>query len=181
MSTELELKLAEFRAKKLKTISETNPNKSLNVFNIFGSIRQRINNKDLNQNMDQNKSQTIELLSNTSNSETEEVEEPEFPVDEDIDDERGLFDCDRFQLLMITIKLLIYVLLQTIAILVGFGAVFFSIALLFFICTNLRNRSKRRGELSAYSVFNPNCKPIHGTVSAKDLETQLTFGALHHI
>ena len=181
MSDELEKKLAEFRAKRFNPKSETNSNNSLNISNIFGSIRQRFaKSEESKETMNDNVSQTIELLSNPSNSDSEEPEETEFPVD-DFDEDKSLFDCDKRQALTIAIKVLIYILCQTIAFLLEFGAVFFAIAVLFFICTNLRNRSKRKGELSAYSVFNPNCKPIHGTVSAKDLENQLTFGALHHI
>ena len=119
---------------------------------------------------------------------SEEEEQVQLQVDhvdhvdvDDVDDDKPLFDWDRRQTIIFVIKILIYILGQTIAFLLEFGAVFFSIAILVFICTNLRNRSKRKGELSAYSVFNPNCEPIHGTVSAKDLENQLTFGALHHI
>jgi hypothetical protein len=34
--------------------------------------------------------------------------------------------------------------------------------------------------ISAYSVFNKGCKPIHGAVSAEELEGQLKFGVIHH-
>ncbi|KAI2806125.1 SAYSvFN domain-containing protein 1 [Blomia tropicalis] len=45
---------------------------------------------------------------------------------------------------------------------VFFGAVFFAMSLLIFICTNLRKKAP--GELSAYSVFNPFCQHIPSTV-----------------
>lgn len=78
------------------------------------------------------------------------------------------------------LKLSIYVIGQIIAIITQFGAVFFTIAMLVLICTNLNDRRRRRGEMSAYSVFNPKCKPIHGTVTAEKLAGELTFGALHY-
>ena len=63
---------------------------------------------------------------------------------------------------------------------IEWGAVFFSLSLLLFICTNLRSRRNRKpNELSAYSVFNPNCQPIAGTVSAERLQNELAFGAIH--
>jgi hypothetical protein len=77
------------------------------------------------------------------------------------------------------VKLLLYVVGQVLAIVAQFGAVFFSVSLLFFICTNLRNRKRKKGELSAYSVFNPRCEPIHGTVDAERLQNELSFGAIN--
>lgn len=54
----------------------------------------------------------------------------------------------------------------------GFGAVFFAICLLVFICCNLRRKAP--GEWSAYSVFNPNCANIP-SVSA-DNEPRILLG-----
>lgn len=178
MSDALEQRLAQFRATKSRTNASTTNTKPLNASNILDSIRRRFSSEERN-NMKENDCK-IGLLCDENEGDVDDDHEDELPVD-DIDEDRPLFDWDRRQTVIFGIKVVIYVLGQTIAFLLQFGAVFFSIALLIFICTNLRNRSKRKGELSAYSVFNPNCKPIHGTVSAKDLENQLTFGALHHI
>jgi len=183
MSDNFESKLSEFRSKKVKSRSKSR--EPLNVLNIWHSIRRRIQSPpqvDINsQTMSDRSDQRLELLANEYNTESDdESHEADLVIDEEEVDEK-LFDCNKYDIFVITLKALIYMLCQTIAFLLQFGAVFFSLALLVFICTNLRNRSKRKGELSAYSVFNPNCEPIHGTVSAKDLENQLTFGALHHI
>jgi len=59
---------------------------------------------------------------------------------------------------------------------VGFGAVFFAISALIAIYFNTSNSEKKRNALSAYSVFNPQCTPIHGSVDSKQLERELLFG-----
>ncbi|KAJ6218145.1 hypothetical protein RDWZM_009302 [Blomia tropicalis] len=66
------------------------------------------------------------------------------------------------QLIWFTILLLIYIGGQVWAYKNSFGAVFFAMSLLIFICTNLRKKAP--GELSAYSVFNPFCQHIPSTV-----------------
>jgi len=75
----------------------------------------------------------------------------------------------------IVLKFLLWVGLMTIFVKLQFGAVFFIISVFYLICTNLRSRPKQEGEPSAYSVFNPNCEPIDGTIKAEDLEKQLLF------
>ncbi|XP_026333293.1 SAYSvFN domain-containing protein 1 [Hyposmocoma kahamanoa] len=59
---------------------------------------------------------------------------------------------------------------------VGFGAVFFVISALVFICINTRTKRKKPGEISAYSVFNEDCKSIDGTLNAEELQRQMMFG-----
>lgn len=51
-------------------------------------------------------------------------------------------------------------------ILSGFGLIWF----------NTRTGPKRRGEISAYSVFNPNCAPIDGTLDARQFEREIRGG-----
>jgi len=185
MSDNFESKLSEFRSKKLK--SKSSSNGPLNVFTIWHSIRRRSERKApddvTSDQMSDNREQRVELLSNESRSESQEslqsLPQSESTIDEE-ELEANLFDCKPYDLLLLSLKVLIYITCQTIAYLVQFGAVFFAISVLVFICTNLSTKSKTKGQLSAYSVFNPNCQPIHGTVSAKDLENQLTFGAIHH-
>lgn len=59
---------------------------------------------------------------------------------------------------------------------IGFGAVFFVISALVFICINTRTKRKKPGEISAYSVFNEDCKSIDGTLNAEELQRQMMFG-----
>ncbi|XP_015374058.1 PREDICTED: uncharacterized protein LOC107168998 [Diuraphis noxia] len=59
---------------------------------------------------------------------------------------------------------------------VGFGAVFFVISALIAMYFNTSNSKKKQNVLSAYSVFNPQCTPIQGSVDPKQLERELLFG-----
>lgn len=58
---------------------------------------------------------------------------------------------------------------------IEFGAVFFTISLLIFIYWNTKKSRRRKGEASAYSVFNKDCKSIDGTLKAEHLEKQLLY------
>lgn len=95
----------------------------------------------------------------------------EFEDDEDIDDDSFrslvrlyLSHLSWARLFWIFLKLAFYLTGQMWAYKNGFGAAFFAVALLVFICTNLRNKAP--GELSAYSVFNPFCRSIPSTAGS---------------
>ncbi|KAL6256435.1 hypothetical protein P5V15_012548 [Pogonomyrmex californicus] len=57
-----------------------------------------------------------------------------------------------------------------------FGTVYLVLSALFFICWNTRSDPKQPGELSAYSVFNPNCEAIEGTLDASQFEKEIRYG-----
>uniref|UniRef100_A0A914XRK4 SAYSvFN domain-containing protein n=1 Tax=Plectus sambesii TaxID=2011161 RepID=A0A914XRK4_9BILA len=56
---------------------------------------------------------------------------------------------------------------------VEFGSVYFALSVLVFIYANLRSEPKKRGEVSAYSVFNPNCERLPGQMTAEQFESEL--------
>lgn len=56
------------------------------------------------------------------------------------------------------------------------GAVFFVLSALIFIFVNTRTRTRRYGEVSAYSVFNKDCKTIDGQLTAEQFEKELRYG-----
>lgn len=58
-----------------------------------------------------------------------------------------------------------------------FGAVYFVISILIIMCFNTRTRPKRKGEVSAYSVFNKDCVSINGTLKAEQFEREIRYGA----
>jgi hypothetical protein len=76
---------------------------------------------------------------------------------------------------IIMIKLLLWLTLLIIFIRLEFGIVYFIISLLYLMWSTMDSR-RRRNELSAYSVFNPNCEKIQGTFSAEDYDRQLRGG-----
>ncbi len=141
----IESKLAQFRAQ--RTDSSKTTHSSIKISNIFDSIRKRITSQSKSDSINEmsvNNSHKIEV--NDSENESLLSEESVFPIDDEEEEEST--HLSKTDIIVIIIKTLIYLLLQIIAIAIQFGAVFFSIALLFFICTNLRNRKKKRGELS---------------------------------
>lgn len=71
---------------------------------------------------------------------------------------------------------LLWITLYAIALKYEFGAVYFVLSALVFICLNTRSGPKRRGEPSAYSVFNPNCEAIEGTLDASQFEREIRYG-----
>lgn len=71
---------------------------------------------------------------------------------------------------------LLWVTLYVIAVEYEFGAVYFILSTLLFIWLNTRSVPKQQGEPSAYSVFNPNCEPIEGTLDASQFEREIRYG-----
>lgn len=65
-----------------------------------------------------------------------------------------------------------------IAIEMKFGIVFLLFSALFGIYFNTRTGPRRKGEISAYSVFNDNCESIQGTLKGEQLEREMIYGPL---
>lgn len=63
-----------------------------------------------------------------------------------------------------------------IAIEMKFGIVYLLFSALFGIYFNTRTEPKRKGEISAYSVFNENCESIQGTLKGEQLEREMIYG-----
>ena len=76
------------------------------------------------------------------------------------------------------LKLLLWAILWGFFIEVGFGAVYLVSSLLFLMVVSLRGSRRKQGEPSAYSVFNADCQPIQGTLSAEQFERELRYGPL---
>lgn len=73
---------------------------------------------------------------------------------------------------------LLWITLYVIALKYQFGAVYFVLSALVFICLNTRSGPKKRDEPSAYSVFNPNCEAIEGTLDASQFEREIRYGGI---
>ncbi|CAF1423439.1 unnamed protein product [Rotaria sp. Silwood1] len=76
---------------------------------------------------------------------------------------------------IILLKFFVWLTLFLIFIRLEFGAIYFIISLLYLMWSSLGSR-RRRNQLSAYSVFNPNFEKIQGTFSAEDYDRQLRRG-----
>ncbi|XP_014218467.1 SAYSvFN domain-containing protein 1 [Copidosoma floridanum] len=86
-------------------------------------------------------------------------------------------DSTFFTWTMCCLYFLLWATLYIIAIETEFGAAYFVISALIFIYFNTRSGPKRKGEVSAYSVFNPNCQSIDGTLKPEQFEQEIRFGA----
>ncbi|XP_071080556.1 SAYSvFN domain-containing protein 1-like [Haliotis cracherodii] len=74
------------------------------------------------------------------------------------------------------LKVLLWFLLWGVFVELGFGAVYFIVSLSIILYRNTRTGPKRDGNLSAYSVFNPNCERLDGTFTAEQFEKELRHG-----
>lgn len=92
------------------------------------------------------------------------------------DDSVDQSQCTMLRMVIYLLYFLLWVTLYIIAIQYEFGAVYFILSTLIFICLNTRSKPKKSGELSAYSVFNPNCKAIEGTLDASQFEREIRYG-----
>uniref|UniRef100_A0A0C9R0S3 SAYSvFN domain-containing protein n=1 Tax=Amblyomma americanum TaxID=6943 RepID=A0A0C9R0S3_AMBAM len=99
-------------------------------------------------------------------------------TDEPVVDEQSCTRWTKLDVATFAAKLTLWCLLMTLFVVLEFGAVFFVASVFYVMFTNFRKRPRVRGELSAYSVFNPNVEAIDGSVTAQDLERQLTMGIL---
>ncbi|XP_038252242.1 SAYSvFN domain-containing protein 1 [Dermochelys coriacea] len=76
------------------------------------------------------------------------------------------------------LKFLLWLALLGLAAELQFGLPCFVLSLFYWLYAGTRGPGERRpGERSAYSVFNPGCQPIQGTLTAEQLERELRYGA----
>ncbi|XP_071432847.1 SAYSvFN domain-containing protein 1 [Pithys albifrons albifrons] len=75
------------------------------------------------------------------------------------------------------LKVLLWAVLLALFAELELGLPFFVLSLLYWMYAGTRGPAERRpGELSAYSVFNPGCTAIAGTLTAEQLERELHYG-----
>ncbi len=79
----------------------------------------------------------------------------------------------RLDYAILCVKLVMWVVGQVLFVKLEFGAVYFATSVFAFIWLNLGQRKRKEGELSAYSVFNPNCQTIQGTLTAEQFESEI--------
>ncbi|XP_074656637.1 SAYSvFN domain-containing protein 1-like isoform X2 [Tubulanus polymorphus] len=84
---------------------------------------------------------------------------------------------DRHPYTPLILKTLLWLMLWLLFISLEFGAVYFVVSSLFVIYRTMRTKPRSPGELSAYSVFNPNCERLEGTFTAEQFEKELRYGA----
>ena len=75
------------------------------------------------------------------------------------------------------LKVVLWLVLWGLFINLEFGAVYFIISLLVIMYFSMKSGSRKPGEASAYSVFNPNCERLDGTFTMEQFERELRYGA----
>ncbi|GAB0187260.1 SAYSvFN domain-containing protein 1 [Grus japonensis] len=74
------------------------------------------------------------------------------------------------------LKVLLWAVLLALFAELELGLPYFVLSLLYWMYAGTRGPAeRRRGELSAYSVFNPGCTAIAGTLTAEQLERELHY------
>ncbi|KAM9703313.1 SAYSvFN domain-containing protein 1 [Menidia menidia] len=80
---------------------------------------------------------------------------------------------------LILLKVLLWLVLLGLFVELEFGLPFFVISLFYWLYEGLRSPAPRNpGELSAYSVFNPDCQPLLGALTAEQLEGEMGYRPL---
>uniref|UniRef100_A0A1A7WL16 SAYSVFN motif domain containing 1 n=1 Tax=Iconisemion striatum TaxID=60296 RepID=A0A1A7WL16_9TELE len=80
---------------------------------------------------------------------------------------------------LILLKVLLWLILLGLFVELEFGLVFFVISLFYWLYEGLRSPAQRQpGEMSAYSVFNPDCQPLLGSLTAEQLEGEMGYRPL---
>lgn len=74
------------------------------------------------------------------------------------------------------LKVLLWLVLLGLFVELEFGLAYFVLSLFYWMYVGTRGpEEKKEGERSAYSVFNPGCEAIQGTLTAEQLESELLF------
>lgn len=77
------------------------------------------------------------------------------------------------------LKVLLWLVLLGLFVELEFGLAYFVLSLFYWMYVGTRGpEEKTEGEKSAYSVFNPGCEAIQGTLTAEQLERELQFRPL---
>lgn len=80
---------------------------------------------------------------------------------------------------LMLLKVLLWLVLLGFFAELEFGLPFFVISLFYWLYEGLRSPAARKpGELSAYSVFNPDCQPLLGSLTAEQLEGEMGYRPL---
>ncbi|XP_062267483.1 SAYSvFN domain-containing protein 1 [Platichthys flesus] len=74
------------------------------------------------------------------------------------------------------LKVLLWLVLLGLFVELEFGLAFFILSLFYWLYEGLRSPAPREpGEMSAYSVFNPDCQPLLGSLTAEQLEGEMGY------
>ncbi|KAL1238961.1 SAYSvFN domain-containing protein [Trichinella spiralis] len=149
------------------------------------NLRNRLDNfrkttlQELNSNFNNGKDKKKILGIKLTNSERTGHEVIEDEEEDDDDEEEEIQENVPFinRLQRAFQILFVWLILLTVAVWIEFGCVYTLLSCFVFIWYNTSSRRrKKRGELSAYSVFNPECTRLPGQLTAEHFEDAIRSG-----
>ncbi|KAK7104005.1 hypothetical protein V1264_018784 [Littorina saxatilis] len=165
----MEAKLAEYRAKRRieETQAKTTRQRLWGFFRTTTATDEKCNMDNISTDSTIKEDESFHIDTKPEND-MEEVDEGE----EDIPPPPP----GKYSWVLFGLKILLWLILWGIFIELQFGAVFFAVSALVFVYKNTRTgRGRKKKSLSAYSVFNPNCERLQGTITAEQLEANLLY------
>uniref|UniRef100_A0A023G879 SAYSvFN domain-containing protein n=1 Tax=Amblyomma triste TaxID=251400 RepID=A0A023G879_AMBTT len=173
----MEEELAKFRARLREKQKKSNENRSELLDSTKTALQSEKTSDRVVENTQENLAKLRKMRTVTESpmpSSTSRI----MVTDEPVVDEESCTRWTKLDVATFAAKLTLWCLLMMLFVVLEFGAVFFVVSVFYVMFTNFRKRPRVRGELSAYSVFNPNVEAIDGSLTAQDLERQLTMGIL---
>lgn len=171
-AAEIEKRLLEYRSRKERKNYIDKVSNGVKQF-----IKSFAKQKHVNPEVDE--TTLLEKVDDTEK--TEEIEDMQSSIEDDCDDNLSndgpLFTCSYLQITFYILSFILWLTIYIIFIKLQFGCVYFIMSALIGMYINTRTGPKRKNEVSAYSVFNKNCKSIPGTLKAEQFEREIRYGA----
>ncbi|KAL8600041.1 hypothetical protein ACOMHN_039274 [Nucella lapillus] len=162
----MEAKLAEYRQRKLKE-QRLKENASRGFFGLFRRAGTTSTTEPRNKE-EESRTAVSTPIEQEKNQDSNNA--PECDLAEDTTESPP----QKFSWLLFVLKIALWFTVWLIFIELQFGAVFFVVSALVFVYFNTRTgRRRQKSTLSAYSVFNPNCERLQGTITAEQFEAEL--------
>jgi hypothetical protein len=173
----LENKLLNFRnQQEKKEEEEVKGTYFKSIFNLFSSsspseLKKRKENKIIKTKSDL-KREKYEQLQKVLKEQTEVTSLINNNEEEDDKEEKDEVYYSKHFIIILFLKLVLWLILFVIFIKLEFGLVYFIISLIIVIYLNT-SKNKKKGVLSAYSVFNPNLERLNGTFTSDHVEKSI--------
>lgn len=170
-AAEIEKKLLEYRRKKeLESYIDKSKNAVKKLFKSFTDKKAAPVNIE---------TKPVPQIPDVIYEEEDADNEPLIQENDDtiIDEDPPLFNCSYIDLTFYVLCFVLWVTVYWIFIKLQFGCVYFILSALIGMYFNTRTGPKRKNEVSAYSVFNKNCKSIPGALKAEQFEREIRYGA----
>ncbi len=86
------------------------------------------------------------------------------------------FPPEKINWILLMLKISLWVVLFLLSLELELGAIFVLVSAFYLIFTNFRTGQRKPWEPSAYSVFNPGCEAIDGSLKPEQFEKEIRYG-----